>query len=127
MLKKPVSSTRSPREKRASTSAFVIWSAMTTPSASANQRHALSMYTPLAGAIKVRLAAAAERLVIDVGAVVPAALALAMRARPDLYLRRPAMHVRSRSKHDELQVLAEAPQQLEIVAFGVEFHFRLER
>src|SRR5436190_20485809 len=127
MLKKPVSSTRSPSEKRASTRALVAWSASTTPSASANQRHALSMRAPLARAVEVRLAAAAERLVVHIGAVMPAALALAVRARPDLDLRRTAMHVRRGGEHDELEVLAEAAQQLKILALGVELDFRLQR
>src|SRR3954469_5547121 len=127
MLKKPVSSMRSPSEKRASTSALVTWSAITTPSARANHRQALSVDAALAGTIEVGLAAAAERLVIHVGAVMPAAFALAVRARLDFDLRRPAMHVCSGGKHDELEVLAEAAQQLEIIALGVELDLRLER
>src|ERR1700741_2361528 len=120
MLKKPLISTRSPSEKRASTRAFVTWSASTTPSASANQRHALRMDAALARAVQVELAAAAERLVVDVRTVVPAGLALAVGAGPDLDLRRPAMHVGAGGQHDELQVLAEAAQDLEVLALGME-------
>src|SRR6266850_726822 len=127
MLKKLVSSNRSPSEKRASTSALVTWSATTTPSASANQRQALSMRAPLARAVQVDLAAPAERLVIDVGAVVPAALALAVRARLDRDLRRPAVHVGRRGQHHELQVLAEAAEHLEVLRLGMELDLRLER
>src|SRR5215472_16515844 len=120
MLKNPVSSTRSPSAKRACTSAFVAWSASTTPSASANQRQALSMAAPFTRAVEVQLAAAAQRLVVHVGAVMPAALALAVRARLHLDLRRPAMHARRRSQHDELEVLAQAAQHFVVGALGVE-------
>src|SRR4051812_23503914 len=93
MLKKPVTSTRSPSENRASTSALLTWSASTTASATTNQRQALSMNAALARAVEVELATAAKRLLVDVRAVVPATLAFAVRARLDLDLRGAAMHV----------------------------------
>src|SRR3954466_4121306 len=128
MLKKPVSSMRSPSEKRASTSALVTWSAITTPSASANHRQALSVDAALAGAIEVGLAAAAERLVVHIGAVMPAAFALTILARLD-YRLPPARanNTGGGSEHYELEVVAEAAQQLEILALGMELDLRLER
>src|SRR3954471_21104922 len=126
MLKKPATSTRSPSEKRASTSALLTWSASTTASARANQRQALSMNAALPRAVEVELATAAKRLLVDVRAVVPATLAFAVRTRLDLDLRRAAMHVRRRSQHDELEILAEAAQQLKVLAFRMELDLRLQ-
>src|SRR2546425_1824045 len=127
MLKNPVTSMRSPSAKRPSTIALVTWSASTTAAARANQRHALSMAAALARAVEVQLAAPAQRLVVDVGAVVPAALAFAMRARLHLHLQRPAMHVRRGGQHDEFEILAEASEQLVVGALGVELDLGLQR
>src|SRR5437868_353670 len=127
MLKKPVTSRRSPSENRASTSALLTWSASTTASARANQRQALSMNAALPGAVEVRLAAAAERLLVHIRPIVPATLALAVRARLDLDLRGAAMHMGGGGEHDEFQVFAQAAQDLEVFSLGVELDLRLER
>src|SRR5687767_8093495 len=89
MLKNGVISSRSPGAKRASTSALVTWSASTTPAASANQRHDLGMAARLARPVEVELATPAQRLGAHVCAVVPAAIALRMRARAHLHGQRP--------------------------------------
>src|SRR3954468_24670648 len=127
MLKKPVSSRRSPSEKRPSTSALVIWSAATTPSASANQRHALRMRATLPRAVEIELAPSAERFVVHVGAVMPAPLAFLMSAWLHLDIERTAMNVGGRGKHHELEVFAKAAQDVEVLAFGVKLDFRLQR
>src|SRR3954464_9087108 len=59
----------------------------------------------LARAVQIELAPPAERFLVHVGPVMPAALALAKRARPHLHARRGrAMHARRRGGHDELEV-----------------------
>src|ERR1041384_6988529 len=128
MLKNPVSSSRSPGRKRASTVALVSWSMSTTPPASANQRQALGMAAAFARAAQIDLAAPAERLVVDVGPVMPAALALAMRARPDFHARLScAMHARRRGEHHELEIVAQAREELVVSAVGMKVDFRLQR
>src|SRR5882672_1160228 len=127
ILKNPVTSRRSPSAKRPSTIALVTWSAATTAAASANQRHALSMAAALTRAVEVQLAAAAQRLIVDVGTVVPAALAFAVRAWLNLHFQRPAMHMRRGGQHYEFQILAQAPQQLVVGTLFVELDLGLQR
>src|SRR5262245_38118276 len=81
MLKKPVSSTRSPGAKLASTSHFVSWSAATIAAATTNQGAALDIAPRLPGPAQVRAAARAQALFVDVRGVVPAAIAFALPAR----------------------------------------------
>src|SRR2546423_1929623 len=127
MLKKPVTSKRSPRTKRLSTIAFVAWSASTTAAASANHRQALSIGPALARPAEIELAASAERFVIHIRPVMPAALALALLARPDFHpqLSR-SMHARRRGEHHELEIVAEPREPLVVRAVGIEIRLRLQ-
>src|SRR5206468_1583488 len=79
--KKPLSARRSPGAKLPSTAHLASWSATTIAAAVANQRQFLGIQPFFAGSVQVAAAAAAERLVVDVRAVMPAALAFAVRAR----------------------------------------------
>src|SRR5262249_47312674 len=76
MLKKLVSATRSSSTKRESTSHFVSWSASTITAAAANQRADLDIAACLARPAQVQPTARAQALFVDVGGVVPAAVAL---------------------------------------------------
>src|ERR1700704_2020111 len=107
-LKKPVSTRRSPGAKLASTANLATWSATTITAASANQRQFLGMQPFFAGSGQVAAAAAAERLVVDVRAVMPAALAFAVQARRGLPapLSARAMHAGRGGGHHELENLA---------------------
>src|SRR5882762_8736384 len=121
-LKKPVSTRRSPGAKLASTAHLATWSATTIAAASANQRQFLGIQPSFAGSVQVAAAAAAERLVVDVRAVMPAALAFAVQARRDLHARLSAraVHAGGGGEHHELEILAEAAEQLVVAAVGVE-------
>src|SRR5438105_2330392 len=121
-LKKPVSTRRSPGAKLPSTAHLASWSATTIAAAIANQRQFLGIPPFFAGPGQVAAAAAAKRLVVDVRAVMPAALAFAVQARRDLHaqLSSRAMHAGGGGEHHELEILAEAAQQLVVAALGVE-------
>src|SRR5919206_694088 len=112
MLKKPVTSWRSPSTKRLSTIALLSWSASTTAAASANQRQALDKFARFAGSIEVQAAAAADAVVVDIGAVVPAAVALGMRTRRDRHAFRAALHSRRRGDHQEPELVVQACEAL---------------
>src|SRR5439155_19059655 len=77
----------------------------------------------------VAAAAPAERLVVDVRTVMPAALAFAVQARRDLHpqLAARAMHAGGGGEHHELEVLAEVAEQLVVAAAGVEIDLGLQR
>src|SRR5258706_7032160 len=79
-LKKPVTSSRSPAANRASTTHLVARSASRTRAAMPNQGSALGIAARLAGAIQVALAAPAQTFGVDVGAVMPAAIAFRLLA-----------------------------------------------
>src|SRR3954466_2047367 len=127
MLKKPVSSSRSPRAKRASTSALVIWSASTTAAASANQRQALDKAPRLAGSIEVRAAAPAEAVVVHVRTVVPAAVALRVGARRHLHRRPSLVQVRDRRDEEELELIRQAGECVVVRATCVQVDIGLQR
>src|SRR6266446_7520566 len=128
-LKKPVSTRRSPGAKLASTAHLAAWSATTIAAAIANQRQFLGIQPFFAGSVQVAAAAAAERFVVDVRAVMPAALAFAVEARRDLHARLSAraVHAGGGSEHHELEILAEAAEQLAVAALGVEIGLGLDR
>src|SRR2546426_5807623 len=128
-LKKPVSTRRSPGAKPPSTAALAAWSATTIAAASANQRQLLGIPPFFAGSVQVAAAAAAERLVVDVRAVMPAALAFAVQARRDLHPQPSARAMRAGggSEHHELEILAEAAEQRVVAAVGVEIDLGLQR
>src|SRR5467141_2452872 len=128
-LKKPVSTRRSPGAKLASTPHLATWSATAITAASANQRQFLGIQPFFAGSGQVAAAAAAERLVVDVRAVMPAALAFAVQARRDLHPQPSAraMHAGGGSEHHELEILAEAAEQRVVAAVGVEVDLGLQR
>src|SRR5467141_971639 len=128
-LKKPVSTRRSPGAKLSSTAHLAAWSATTIAAAIANQRQFLGIPPFFAGSVQVAAAAAAERFVVDVRAVMPAALAFAVQARRDLHPRLSArgMHAGGGGEHHELEILAEAAEQLAVAAVGVEIDFGLQR
>src|SRR5437868_4975542 len=108
--------------------ALVAWSAATTAAASANQRQALSMPPGLARAVEIELAAPAERFFVHIGTIVPAALALAVRARSDLHAQLArALQPRCGRQHHELEIVAQARKHLVVRAVGVEVHLRLQR
>src|SRR3954471_9356095 len=79
-LKKPVSSTRSPGTKRASTSHLVSWSASTSAAAPANHGADLDIAARLPRPAQVRTAACAQALLVDIGGVMPAAVAFCVAA-----------------------------------------------
>src|SRR5205807_6670023 len=128
-LKKSLSARRSPGAKLPSTAHLATWSATTTAAAIANQRQFLGIPPFFAGSVQVAAAAAAERLVVDVRTVMPAALAFAMQARRDLHARLSprAMHAGCGGRHHELEILAEAAEQLVVTAVGVEIDLGLQR
>src|SRR5687768_2672570 len=128
-LKNPVTMRRSPGAKLSSTSHFVSWSATTMAADKPNQAAALRMHAPLAGAAQVAHAPGAQRLVVDVGPVVPAALAFAVGAGDhlDVHLARLADYARGGGQHDVLQVFPETCQQVVVGAVGLEFHLGLQR
>src|SRR6266540_3037109 len=122
MLRKPVTSSRSPSAKRLVTIDFVIWSATATAAARTNQRQALRIQAAFSRAIQVQLAAAAQRFIVHVRPVMPAAFAFTMLARPDLQsgLAR-TNEARSRREHHELEIVAEACERVVVGAVGAEF------
>src|SRR3972149_3995321 len=128
-LRNPVSSRRSPGTNQAWMSHLATWSATTIPAASANQGHALGIYPGLARSVQVRFAARAKAPLAHVLAVMPAAVALRVRARRhlDALPARGAGRALRGSQHHELQPLAEAREQLVVLAVGVEIHLGLER
>src|SRR5262245_7606995 len=105
MLKKPVISRSSPGRKLPATSHFTSWSASTSSAAAMNQGTALRMLALLPCSLEVADAAAAQALAVDVGAVVPAALAFRMAARADSCLA--VAHARRRGEEHVLEVLAQ--------------------
>src|SRR5688572_4287066 len=108
-LKKPVTSSRSPGAKRASTTDLVSWSASTMPAETRNQGQVLDMRARLSRAVEVRPAASAQAFAVDIGQVVPAPLAFWMLARLDLHSRLArAFHVRCGGDQQVLQLGAEA-------------------
>src|SRR5688572_32393155 len=119
-LKKPVTARRSPGANAASTAHFVRKSATITAAARPNQRTALYMLARLARPVQVADAAPAQRLLVHVGAVVPAALALAVRAGRYRYLQIScgSLNAGGRGEHDVFQLLAQAREQLVVAAFG---------
>src|SRR3989442_258842 len=127
--KKPLSARRSPGAKLPSTAHLASWSATTIAAAVANQRQFLGIQPFFAGSVEVAAAAAAERLVVDVRTVMPAALAFAVQARRDLHaqLSARAMHAGGGGEHHELEILAEAAEQLVVAAVGVEIDLGLQR
>src|SRR5213592_1582645 len=127
--KKPLSARRSPGAKLPSTAHLAAWSATTIAAAVANQRQFLGIQPFFAGSVQVAAAAAAERLVVDVRTVMPAALAFAVQARRDLHaqLCARAMHAGGGGEHHELEILAEAAEQLVVAAAGVEIDLGLQR
>src|SRR2546421_8901899 len=82
----------------------------------------------LAGSAQVADAAAAQPSVVHVGAVMPAALAFRVRARLDERLRTARGNgAGGRSEQQEPELVAEAREQLVILALGVQLGFRLQR
>src|SRR3989442_185272 len=127
--KQPLSARRWPGAKLQSTAHLAAWSATTIAAAVANQRQFLGIQPLFAGSVQVAAAAAAERLVVDVRTVMPAALAFAVPARRDLHpqLSARAMHAGGGGEHHELEILAEAAEQLVVAAVGVEIDLGLQR
>src|SRR3954470_21481464 len=126
-LKKPVSSTRSPGAKRASTSHFVIWSASTIAAAPANQGAALDISSCLARPAQIRPATRAQALVVDVRGVMPAAVAFDVRAGFHLHGRTPPLNPGGRGDQQEFELVAEARQPLVVVPLGTQRPLRLQR
>src|ERR1700674_3422741 len=128
-LKKGVTSRTSPGAKALSTHALVARSAATTARLAASQRFqpfalASRMLACLARAFEVADAPGANggvaRVGTDVGAPMPAALALTVRARHHVdgefaHARRLA-NARRRGDEDELEVFSERAQESEVVA-----------
>src|SRR5260221_4542020 len=128
-LKKSVTARCSPGAKCRSTIHFTIWSATTIAAASANQRQALSKSARFTRALQVELAAPAERVGVDVGTVVPAAIALAVRAGRHLRHLRSVrlLHRGARRDQHEPQVLAEPLERGMQSAGRPDVDLRLER
>src|SRR5690349_13646510 len=126
MLKYGVTTTPSPTRKRESTIAFVAWSAATTAAASRNQSHALDIFARLPRPAEVQPAASAEPFRVDVGAIMPAAVAFRLRARRDFHRRRAFMRACSRRDHQELELFAEARERVVVGAVGREVDLGLQ-
>src|SRR6185369_13715810 len=113
-LKKSVTARCSPGAKCRSTIHLTIWSVTTSAAASANQRRALSKSARFTRSLQIELAAPAQRVGVDVGAVVPAAVAFRMRAgrhvRNDRKLSLPQR--RTRGNEHEAEIVAQPPQRL---------------
>src|SRR5687767_4967959 len=107
------------------TAHFVSWSAAMISAESVNQRQVLGMPPDLARPLEIALAARAQPIAVHVGAVMPAALALGMRARRDAGFV-PADARRGGEEH-VLQVLAEGLEQRPVLARRAELDLGLER
>src|SRR5687767_14140654 len=107
------------------TAHFVSWSAAMISAESVNQRQVLGMPPDLARPLEIALAARAQPLAVHVGAVVPAALALGMRARCDTGFA-PA-DARRGGEEYVFEVLAERLEQRPVLARRAELHLGLER
>src|SRR5262245_23807520 len=126
-LKKPVSSTRSPGAKCDRTSHFVSWSASTMPADTANQDAALDIAPRLARAAQVALAACAQAFVVHVRRVMPAAFAFPMTAGPHFDARLSLSYACNRGEHQELELVAQAREELVVLAVRGIVELRLER
>src|SRR5574341_2279996 len=129
-LKKGVTSTDSPARSQPIISHLLRRSAATTSAAARNQGAALGMPARLARAVQVALAARAQPRGVDVGAVVPAAVALRMAACLDQHRGRralDALELPARSDEDEAQVVSEPRQRLEQRAGGRDVKLRSQR
>src|SRR5688572_2799814 len=123
-LKKPVSSTRGSRPaKKPSTAHLASWSAAMIAADSANH---LYMPARLARALQVALAAPAQAFAVHIRQVVPAALALRVAARRHAGFAALA-HPRARGEQQELELVAQAREQLVIRPLGGQLHLGLQR
>src|SRR4051812_48563172 len=95
--------------------------------ASANHRQALCKSARFTGPFHVELTAPAQGIGIDVGTVVPAAVAFAVLAWLHLDRRPAALRARRGGDHQELEFVAEARQPVEILPFGTEIDLGLQR
>src|SRR5262245_50336342 len=115
-LKNPVSSRASPGVKRERTSHLVSWSASTIAADTANHGAALDIAPHLARAAQVALAARAQAFVVHVRCVVPAAFALPITAGSHFDARLPFSCICNRGEHQELELVAQAREQLVVLA-----------
>src|SRR5688572_1282891 len=109
-LKKPVTARRSPGAKASRTAHLVTRSAAITAADRPNQRASLDMPARLTRPLQVANAAAAERLLVYVRAVMPATLAFAVCAWLDLHTKLflAVNDARGRRQHQVLKLVAEA-------------------
>src|SRR5258706_368615 len=127
-LKNDVTSSPSPGAKRARTIHFTSWSAAMTAAARPNHGSGLRMLARLAGAVQVAHAAGAEPVAVHVAAIVPAALALGMRAGRDLHLEfAPALQLDRGGQHHVPQLVADAGERFVVAGGRVQVYLRLER
>src|SRR5262245_32388684 len=115
-LKNPVSSRASPGVKRERTSHLVSWSASTIAADTANHGAGLDIAPRLARPAQVALAARAQAFVVHVRCVVPAAFALPMTTGSHFDARLPFSCIRNRGEHQELELVAQAREQLVVLA-----------
>src|SRR3954469_16119356 len=126
-LKNPVSSTRSPGAKRASTSHFVSWSASTIAAAPANQCADLDMAARLVRAAQVRATARAQALFVDIRGVMPAAVAFRVAAGPDFNGKFADFGSSGRGDEEEFKLVAEACQPLMVLPVRSQGDLGLQR
>src|SRR5688572_15339931 len=95
----------------------------------AERSKALGMPARFSRALQVALAAPAQALAVDVGAVVPATVALGMGTRRDIHLGRTFRPMRSCTGCDEhvLQLLAEPGDRVVCRAGGPDVELRGQR